>query len=147
MTQQTLERQIQRLTDLSEINDLITRFGRGLDLRDVEILETVFVSERFSRIAAACEANARFWQFSQHVITDRLVELQQDVAIVHANLIGSNVARREGEWSGDEFDVAGRAAYEVRARYEFRVVRTAEGWRIEDPNLTYLWSIGEAPKY
>lgn len=146
MTNQTLEQKVQMLIDLNEINDLITRFGRGLDHRDVELLATVFPSEMLPGIAAACETNDKLWQFSQHVITDRSVEFQQDAAVVRANLIGSNVGRREGEWSGDAFDVAGRAAYEVRGRYEFHVVRTADGWRIQNPNLTYLWSIGEAPQ-
>ena len=146
MTNQTLEQKVQTLIDLNEINDLITRFGRGLDHRDMGILATVFPSDMLPMLAGACETNNKLWQFSQHVITDRAVELQADVAIVRANLIGSNIGRREGEWSGDPFDSAGRPAYEVRGRYEFRVVRTAEGWRIREPNLTYLWSIGQAPQ-
>jgi len=145
MTVDTLETKIQKLLDLNDIHDLITRFGMGLDHRDLALLRSVFPEEKMAGITGAVKNAGNLWEFSQHVITDRSIELREDRATVRANLIGSNIGRRDGEWSGDAFDAAGRAAYEVRGRYEWQVVRTAEGWRIDDTNLTYLWSVGAVP--
>jgi hypothetical protein len=145
MKENALEEKVQKLLDLNDINDLITRYSMGFDHRDAKVLGSVFTAEKIAVIMAALETAEKLWQFTQHVITDRSVELRQDDATVRANLIGSNIGRREGEWSGDPFDAAGRAAYEVRGRYEWRVIRTPAGWRIDDTNLTYLWSVGAVP--
>jgi len=138
--------QIQMLVDTHDIDQLITRFAQDLDTRNTDDLPSVVTPEAIPMLTSALHNMQALWQFTQHVITDRSIELHgDDTATVRANLVGSNMGSRPSGAGGDPYDASGRAHYEVHGRYVWKVIRTKDGWRIAKTDLTYLWSSGAIP--
>lgn len=141
-----LASKVQTLIDINDINNLITRFGHDLDTRNIPDLPSIILPEAIPGMSAALKDMQAKWQFTQHIITDRAIEVHSDnTATVHANLIGANIGPRASDATGSEYDAAGRPHFEVRGRYVWSLVRTESGWRIAKTDLTYLWSVGAIP--
>lgn len=137
--------QIQMLVETHDIDQLITRYGQVLDSHNIEDLPSLITPDAIAMFTSAMHDMQARWQFSQHVITDRSIELHgDDTATVRANLIGSNIGARPSGAGGDPYDASGRAHYQVHGRYVWKVIRTKDGWRIAATDLTYLWSSGSA---
>ena len=141
-----LASKVQTLIDINDINDLITRFGHDLDTRDIPDLPSIVLPDAIPGMSAALRDMQGKWQFTQHIITDRAIEVHSDnTATVRANLFGANIGPRPSDATGSEYDAAGRSHFEVRGRYVWSLVRTKIGWRIAKTDLTYLWSVGAIP--
>jgi hypothetical protein len=145
MNSESFAAQLQALVDFKEIDQLITRFGQTLDERDMIALRSIVTPDLVPVFTNGLRDMQARWEFTQHIITDRSIELHEGkCATVRANLIGSNIGPRPTGSSGDPYDAAGRAQFEVRGRYVWNLVRIQVGWRIAKTDLTYLWTTGAA---
>ena len=132
---------IQLLLDREDIDQLVTRFYQVVDARDVARIAEFVLPDQVDPMSRKLSPMLQ-WQVTQHVITDREIEVTGDTAIMKANLIGTSMGPQlPGRASGD-FDAAGRDHYEVRGRYLCRFARTKEGWRIASIDIQYLWTNG-----
>lgn len=130
------------LDDRQEIVELTHAYCWALDSRDWDALDHVFtpnataelagdltgVEEIKARVRAALEP----LDASQHMVANQQVRVDGDRATCRTYLQAQHVRRA----------AAGGSTFMVGGRYEDRLVRTAEGWRIERRDLTILWTDG-----
>lgn len=140
-----LEQRIKYLEDRAEIDQLISRLSQILDARDIPALNEVATPEFVAVMTPGLTHMKSLWTATQHIMTERWIDINGDRATVKANLIGSNMAKQLPGRAADNYDAAGRDQYEVRGRYVYSLVRTPQGWRIANTDLTYLWSHGAPP--
>jgi hypothetical protein len=134
-------------SDFHEIAQLVDRLGLWLDEKRFDeaclILTEDATAETPGGIARGLEAvveqarrNHGEEVGTQHVITNKVIDLENDRATVGANLIATF------------FDPVRPSAprRQLGERYDFEVVRTPDGWRISTVMTTPLWMLGEATK-
>lgn len=133
-----------RLADRAEIVDVTVRYALALDTKDFDALDDVFTPDARAdlledlegreaikaRIRRAIEPLDR----TQHLVGNHLVVVDGDRATCSSYLQSQHV-RRAAE-GGPNFIVAGR--------YEDRLIRTSNGWRIEFRRLSVWWTEGNA---
>ena len=73
---------------------------------------------------------------THHVITNVLIDLVGDKAMVKANLIATFV---HGP------DVSG-PLFQLGERYRFEAVRTPDGWRLSHVESKLVWTVGSRPE-
>lgn len=138
------ETELQRLLDERAIVDVAVRYCWALDTRDWDALGEVFLPDStadladgivlvgLDAIAARCRAALTPLDDSQHIVSTHQVDVEGDTATHRCYLHAQHV--RHG--------VEGGATYVVGGRYEDRLVRTADGWRITNRDLTMMWTEG-----
>lgn len=133
-----------RLADRAEIVDVTVRYALALDTKDFDGLDDVFTPDARAdlledlegreaikaRIRRAIEPLDR----TQHLVGNHFVVVDGDRATCSSYLQSQHV-RRAAE-GGPNFIVAGR--------YEDRLIRTSNGWRIEFRRLSVWWTEGNA---
>ncbi|MEE2768630.1 MAG: nuclear transport factor 2 family protein [Actinomycetota bacterium] len=129
-------------TDSQAIIDVTVRYCWALDGQRWEDLREVFLAEAtadlgtgiLSGVGAIIERVSSALtplDDSQHMVTNHQVSLDGDTATCRCYLQAQHVK-----------SVEGGSNYLVGARYEDRLVRTEDGWRIAHRDLVRMWSEG-----
>jgi SnoaL-like protein len=139
--------ELRELLDHREIAQLVDQLGLWLDEKRFDearsILTEDATAETQGGTARGLEAvveqarrNHGEEVGTQHVITNKVIDLEGDRATAGANLIAT-------------FFDPGRPSAPRRQlgeRYDFEVVRTPDGWRISSVKTTPFWMLGETPQ-
>ena len=132
------------LADRQEITEVCYRYGLALDDRDWAALAACFTPDAdayyagrppargYQAIEDICRAALAPLSASQHLIGNVVVRLDGDNATSTCYLQAQHV--RAGTAGGDNFIIAGR--------YDNRLVRTPDGWRIRELRLERIWTEG-----
>ena len=135
----------QALADRLAIGDVLIRYATALDSRDWELLATCFTEDGVTdyqelggvnagpeAIIATCRGALGGLDASQHLIANIVVAVEGDRAQASCYFQAQHVY--SGAAGGDNFLVGGT--------YRDRLVRTADGWRIEHRTLEPTWQDG-----
>lgn len=135
---------LDELLDKQAITETCYRYGIALDSRDWATLRTCFTEDakaiyrglepcqNYQDIEDRCRAVLEPLTASQHLIGNVTVELEGDEAACVSYLQAQHV--KAGTPGGDNYIIAGR--------YDDRLVRTADGWRMSERRLEILWTDG-----
>jgi SnoaL-like domain len=136
------------MSDRNEIIDLISNLGLLTDARDwpavrglfceaVEVDYTSLNGGEPQRVAPAelvggwSEMLERL-DATQHLIANHVVSVNDDAATAAANVTATHVAHNS----------SGGSRWVVGGRYDFRLQRGGDGWRISALTLTVAWATG-----
>jgi ketosteroid isomerase-like protein len=138
-------RDLGHLLDLRDIADLLHRYARALDDKDWSLLATCFTTdavalygevlgrqEGFAAIEKVCRAALGHLDSSQHIIANPEIAIDGDTATARCYVHAQHT--KAGTPGGDNMTIGGT--------YLDRLVRTAEGWRICERELRFLWQEG-----
>ena len=132
------------LLDERAIVAIATRYCRALDTKDWPQLDTVFIADATADLASTPELIGReaivqrirtalaHLDESQHLVGNHEVTIEGDTA-THCCYVQAQHVRLAAD---------GGPNYLIGGRYEDRLVRTAEGWRIAHRTLIVMWSDG-----
>lgn len=135
-----------QLRDRQEIIDLTIAYCWALDTRDWAALGDVFTPDATALLAtpaplqgvdAIRERIARALtplDDSQHLVATHQVRIDGDTATCRCYLQAQHVRHAAAE--------SGGANYVIGGRYEDRMVRTPDGWRIAHRELVAMWREG-----
>ena len=135
---------LEALIDRQAVVDLAVRYATALDTKDWTLLATCFVPdavaiystrgrvEGYPGIEEVCRGALGPLTASQHLLGNHVVELDGDEGRASCYFQAQHVL--SGTEGGDTYIVAGT--------YRDRVVRTPEGWKIAERQLTVLWTQG-----
>ena len=130
--------------DKQEITELCYRYGLTLDGRDWAGLAAVFTPDAeafyldmppcrgYQAIEDTCRIALEPMSATQHLISNVVVRLDGDRAESSCYLQAQHV--KAGTPGGDRFIIAGR--------YDDRLIRTPDGWRIRERRLALIWTSG-----
>lgn len=135
--------ELQTLLDERAIVALTHAYCWALDRREYHLLDAVFLDQAVAvlggrechglhAIMARIDEALTPLDDSQHMISNHEVRINGDAATCRCYLQAQHI-RRAAE-GGPNYIVAGR--------YEDRLRRTADGWRIEHRVLTTMWTDG-----
>jgi 3-phenylpropionate/cinnamic acid dioxygenase small subunit len=127
---------LQEISDRLEISDLLTRYTRAIDAKDFELLDTCFTPDAFVDYTSSggikgAYPEVRAWLAKalapfpamMHFVGNSSVELDGDQAKTRTYVINPMAVAADG---------GSRHAFTVDAHYDDKLVRTSEGWRIEE---------------
>lgn len=132
------------LLDERNIVAVVTRYCRALDTKDWALLGTVFLAEATADLASPSRLEGvdaivdrirtalENLDDSQHLVGNHEVVVDGDSAMHRCYLQAQHV--RHAATGGPNFIVAGR--------YEDRLSRTPDGWRIGHRTLVVMWTEG-----
>ena len=132
------------LLDERAIVAVAIRYCRALDTKDWAALDTVFLPDADANLASTAELIGRdaivgrisaalsHLDDSQHLVGNHEVTVAGDTATHRCYLQAQHVRHA----------AVGGANYLVGGRYEDRLVRTADGWRIAHRTLVVMWTDG-----
>ena len=135
---------LQALQDKQEITEICYRYGLALDSRDWAALAALFTPDAdacyldqppchgYQAIEDTCRAALAPMSATQHLVCNVVVRLDGDRAASRCYLQAQHV--KDGTPGGDHFIIAGR--------YDDKLVRTPDGWRIRERSLTLMWTAG-----
>ncbi len=142
-----LETRLAELEDKLAITDLLYQYATGLDSRDWDLLRECFtedgvadflefggVNEGQDAIVELCSGVLSGLDSSQHLIGNPRVTVDGDRAEAVCYFQAQHVF----------VSPAGGSTYLVGGRYEDRLRRCADGWRIEHRTLHCSWQDGNA---
>lgn len=142
-----MDERIAELWDRQEIVDVLYRYATALDSRDWELLASCFtedavadflelggVNEGVSAIVELASGVLSGLDSSQHLIGNPEVEVDGDRASSSCYLQAQHYL----------VSASGANTFLVGGTYRDRLVRTAEGWRIEHRTLISTWQDGNA---
>jgi len=146
-----MDRELRAVLDRQDVVDLTIRYATALDSRDWELLRSCFVPdavgqydtvgklegyvathEGYDAIEQLCKAALMPLDASQHLLANHVVKLAGDEGTVTLYFQAQHV--RSGATGGSNYIIAGR--------YQCRVVRSAEGWKIAQLHLSAVWTDG-----
>ena len=136
------------IEDRLAIIELIGRLALLVDARDWKALEELFTnpvySDRTSLFGGEPQTNTPAelvgglqyalgkLDTTHHLITCQVIELNGDEAASAANMQGTHVLA----------NASGGSQWVVAGRHDYRLKRTAEGWRIAGLTFTLQWATG-----
>lgn len=131
------------MLDERAIVEVALRYCRALDTKDWSALADVFVEDAtaslggrdrigLEQITKRCRAALGELDLSQHMVSNHEVDVDGDSATHSCYLHAQHV--RE--------DTPGGSLYVVAGRYEDRLARTPDGWRIAHRQLVVMWTDG-----
>lgn len=135
---------LRQLLDERDIVAVATRYCRALDTKQWPLLAEVFVADATARLGNPTELvgleaitgrirNAlQHLDDSQHLVGNHEVTVDGDSGAHRCYLQAQHIRQLPD----------GSPNYIVAGRYEDRVVRTPEGWRIAHRTLTVMWTEG-----
>ena len=137
-----------QLADLEEIRSLRIDFGHAVDAREWSMMAGIFTPEVDADLSAFGAPAGRmtrdaFVGLFRHSFRHQSVRTVQTYTNARIRLDGDTAvctSLLHGWRKGVGFE--GGDLFELRARYEDRVRRTAEGWRIEGTRLDVIDVIG-----
>ena len=130
--------------DHQAIMELTATYCWALDEKAFERLRGVFLPDATARLGSSSQSGieeiiervsttlARF-ERSQHMVGTHLIEIDGDTATCRCYLQAQHIRP-----AGEEPPLL-----TVGGRYEDRLVRTADGWRIAHRTLVSMWRSGE----
>lgn len=136
--------ELQRLLDEQAIVAVALRYCRALDTNDWASLADVFLPDAtavlggppelngLDEITARCSSALAPLDDSQHMVSNHEVEIDSDTATHRCYLQAQHIRR----------DAEGGPNYIVAGRYEDRMLRTGDGWRITHRTLLVMWTDG-----
>lgn len=139
---------LEQINDRIEIDELLARYSRALDLRHFDELEGIFTSDAEfdagglghphgpAAIRAMIEGTIGGLDATQHLVGKSIIEFGEDgdSADVRTYLISQHI--RESAPGPIKH-------YFLGGEYADRVVRTADGWRIAYRRLDRMWKQGD----
>ena len=135
---------LQALLDERDIVALAARYCRALDTKDWPLLSEVFVPdataelgtasllEGLDAITARIRPALGYLDDSQHLVGNHEVSVDGDTG-THRCYLQAQHIRKVADGSPN---------YMIAGRYEDRVRRTPDGWRIVHRTLTVMWTEG-----
>ena len=134
------------LSDRLEIEQLLYRYARAIDTRELELLETIFTPDariaynvvrgvdlRFPEMLEWLRRSLRIFKVTQHAMSNPLIELDGDAGRATTYLSAAHVQER----------LDGEQVYVLQhAVYFDALVRTDAGWRIAERRLENVWIDG-----
>ena len=135
---------LQLLLDERAITALAARYCRALDTKNWKLLDEVFLPDATGELGSPNRLDGRdaivhrirtaleFLDDSQHLVGNHEVTVDGDAGTHRCYLQAQHI--REVPDGSPNYIVAGR--------YEDRVVRTPDGWRIAHRTLTVMWTEG-----
>jgi 3-phenylpropionate/cinnamic acid dioxygenase small subunit len=135
---------LQTLLDERDIRNVAFRYCRALDTKDWALLDEVFLPDAtgelgtpttlvgIDAIRGRIRTALEHLDDSQHLVGNHEIEVAGDSATHRCYLQAQHV--RAAATGGPNYIVAGR--------YEDRLVRTGDGWRIAHRTLTVMWTDG-----
>ena len=132
------------LEDRAEIIDLTHRYCWALDAREFDLLDSVFAEDAEAELLAPVLAGreaivgrvsgavSRF-DATWHAVSNHQIALDGDTATCRCYLMAQHVKQVDGE--ARNFVIAGR--------YEDRLRRDPQGWRIVFRRLVRVWTEGD----
>lgn len=149
--------EIRAITDRLAVVEVLHRFAAGLDRRDWALYRSVFTDEIELDYSSYRPTNIGTWRADDwvararqvfpgldataHSVTNAIVELDGDTARISA-YVRADHALVEPSTDGDPAGARTRV-YTVCGRYEDRLVRTADGWKIAAKALHVGWVEGD----
>jgi ketosteroid isomerase-like protein len=140
-----MQRTLEYLLDRAEIIDVLNRYATALDGRDWKRLATCFTPdavalygpvlgrhEGFAAIEELCRGALEPLDSSHHMITNHEIQIDGDQARTHCYLHAQHT--KAGTEGGDNFVIGGA--------YIDELVRTSQGWRIQQRELQLIWQEG-----
>jgi hypothetical protein len=137
------------LADRLAINQVLDTYARGIDDRDWDLVLSVFTDDAFLDYTAFSgpkgpRDDVIMWVqdmltefvMSQHLITNRLITIDGDDAVVVAELLA--IMGMPGEKPGK------MSMMQTGGQYHDRLVRTSEGWKIAKRTCDRGW-LANAP--
>ena len=135
---------LQSLLDERDIVALAARYCRALDTKDWPLLSEVFLPDATAQLGVSTllegieaireriRTALEYLDDSQHLVGNHEVTVEGDVGTHRCYLQAQHI--REVPDGSPNYMIAGR--------YEDRVQRTPDGWRIAHRTLTVMWSEG-----
>jgi ketosteroid isomerase-like protein len=135
---------LRALWDKQEITEICYRYGLAIDRRDWAALAALFTPDAdafyldmppargYQAIEDTCRTALTPLSATQHLISNVVVRLDGDRAECSCYLQAQHV--RAGTAGGDNFIIAGR--------YDDKLLRTPDGWRIRERRLQSMWTDG-----
>ena len=135
---------IANMLDERDIVAVAFRYCRALDTKDWPALATVFLPDATADLSSGTDlvgleaivgrirTALEHLDDSQHLVGNHEVLVDGDAATHRCYLQAQHVRRA----------ATGGPNYLVGGRYEDRLVRTAQGWRIAHRTLTVMWTDG-----
>ena len=146
-----MDPELRAVLDRQEIIDVSIRYATALDTRDWALLRSCFMPdavgqydtignlegyvathEGYDAIEQLCQAALTSLDASQHLLANHVVEIAGDEGTVTLYFQAQHV--RSSAPGGSNYIIAGR--------YQHRVVRTDEGWKIVHLHLSAIWNEG-----
>lgn len=133
------ESAVDAVRDRQEIIDLTAAYSWALDTRSWDDLDDVFLPDATASLGWALEG--------RQAIKDRV-----RTALEHLDASQHMVATHQVRVDGDRATcrcylqaqhIIGTDTFLVGGKYEDRLVRTGDGWRIEHRDLTMMWTTGD----
>jgi len=139
---------LQAITDRLEIEELLTRYAWALDTKDFDALDDVFTADAridytsaggiegaYPEVKAWLAQVLPHFPAYQHLVTNVQVTIDGDTATSRAAFYNPM-----GQPKGD-----GISLFYVGGEYHDTLVRTADGWRIEERIEQTVWTDGDVP--
>jgi 3-phenylpropionate/cinnamic acid dioxygenase small subunit len=135
---------LQTLLDEREIRNLAFRYCRALDTKNWPLLDEVFLADATAELGTPTTLDGidairtrirtalEHLDDSQHLVGNHEITVDGDVATHRCYLQAQHI--RAAAVGGPNYIVAGR--------YEDRLTRTSQGWRISHRTLTVMWTDG-----
>ena len=137
------EAQIAWLTDRAQIHDLLLAYARCLDTRNWRACAGLLVDDgrvlwphgsiTKDQLAASVETILEPFERTHHVYTNISIEIDGDTARTNHYLQSTHI--KSANAPSKHADVGGW--------YDNLCRRTQDGWRLEQIDLTFVWSAGD----
>ena len=136
------------LADRLAIIELLNQFGMAIDLRDWESFHSLFTEEvefdyssideiagtlQADEIANTARNDLGGFQTTQHVITNHLLEIENNTATCKAHVRAMHFLLNEEK----------EPLLETGGYYTAELVRIDSNWKIQSWRFTILWSKGD----
>lgn len=127
---------LEEIADRLEIDALLTRYATGLDTKDWDLWASCFVDDAFidyesaggikgkkAEIRAWLEKTFEMFSMTQHIVGNRVIEIDGDRATARSAFYNP-MGLPDGE--------GGMKLFFDGGYYNDKLVRTDEGWKIEE---------------
>jgi hypothetical protein len=140
---------LQAMADRLEIEDVLTRYAWAIDSREFDGLDDVFTPDAFVDYTSAGGIKGKYpevkaWLASvlphfpayQHLVTNKDIRVD-----------GDRATSRSGFYNpmGQSAEDGGMTFFFVGGEYHDELVRTPNGWRIEERVEKTVWMDGNVP--
>lgn len=146
------------VADRLAVNEVLDEYARGIDSRDWDLVVSVFTEDAFLDYTAFggpkgprddvitwLQDALTAFVMSQHHITNRVITIDGDEAVVGAELLAiMGMPKEPGGGSGGLAQENKMSMMFTGGQYNDRLVRTAEGWKIAKRTCDRGW-LASAP--